>query len=84
MPPTLWSHPVSALPNTSITVLASTLNPPPPFPRALRVPPILRVLQTEGRIAAVELARRIGLSKSPTQARLKRLEETGVITGYRR
>ena len=44
---------------------------------------ILRVLQTEGRIAAVELARRIGLSKSPTQARMKRLEEAGVIAGYR-
>ena len=44
---------------------------------------ILRVLQTEGRIPAVELARRIGLSKSPTQARMKRLEEAGVITGYR-
>ena len=44
---------------------------------------ILRVLATEGRISATELARRIGLSKSPTQARMKRLEETGVITGYR-
>lgn len=44
---------------------------------------ILRELSTEGRISATELARRIGLSKSPTQARLKRLEETGVITGYR-
>jgi Lrp/AsnC family transcriptional regulator, leucine-responsive regulatory protein len=44
---------------------------------------ILRILSVDGRISAVELARRIGLSKSPTQARLKRLEETGVITGYR-
>ena len=44
---------------------------------------ILRILSTEGRISAVELARRIGLSKSPTQARMKRLEELGVITGYR-
>lgn len=43
---------------------------------------ILRVLAVEGRISATELARRIGLSKSPTQARMKRLEETGVITGY--
>jgi Lrp/AsnC family transcriptional regulator, leucine-responsive regulatory protein len=31
----------------------------------------------------VELARRIGLSKSPVQARMKRLEELGVIAGYR-
>ena len=44
---------------------------------------ILRVLSTEGRIAVTELARRIGLSKSPTQTRLKRLEDEGVITGYR-
>lgn len=44
---------------------------------------ILRVLAAEGRVSATELSRRIGLSKSPTQARMKRLEETGVITGYR-
>lgn len=44
---------------------------------------ILRILAVEGRISATELARRIGLSKSPVQARLKRLEEAGVITGYR-
>lgn len=43
---------------------------------------ILRVLATEGRISATELARRVGLSKSPVQARMKRLEESGVITGY--
>ncbi len=44
---------------------------------------ILRILSTEGRISATELARRVGLSKSPVQARLKRLEQSGVITGYR-
>ncbi len=44
---------------------------------------ILRILAVEGRISATELARRIGLSKSPVQARLKRLEDSGVITGYR-
>ncbi len=44
---------------------------------------ILRVLATEGRISAAELARRVGLSKSPVQARMKRLEDSGVITGYR-
>lgn len=44
---------------------------------------ILRTLAAEGRITATELARRIGLSKSPTQARMKRLEDAGVITGYR-
>ncbi|RBI69812.1 proline dehydrogenase transcriptional activator [Roseovarius sp. TE539] len=44
---------------------------------------ILTVLATEGRSSITELARRIGLSKSPTQARLRRLETDGVITGYR-
>jgi Lrp/AsnC family leucine-responsive transcriptional regulator len=44
---------------------------------------ILRVLAVEGRISATELARRIGLSKSSTQARMKRLEDAGIITGYR-
>lgn len=44
---------------------------------------MLRILATEGRVPAVELARRVGLSKSPVQARLKRLEDAGVITGYR-
>ena len=44
---------------------------------------ILRALSADGRISATELARRIGLSKSPTQARMKRLEDAGVITGYR-
>jgi Lrp/AsnC family leucine-responsive transcriptional regulator len=37
----------------------------------------------EGRITVTDLAKRIGLSKSPTQARLRRLEETGVVRGYR-
>ncbi|WP_333714970.1 Lrp/AsnC family transcriptional regulator [Yoonia sp.] len=44
---------------------------------------IIDILGGEGRISVTELARRIGLSKSPTQARLKRLEEAGVIRGYR-
>lgn len=44
---------------------------------------ILSVLAENGRISITDLARRIGLSKSPTQARLRRLEETGVILGYR-
>lgn len=44
---------------------------------------ILRELSSDGRIAVTELARRVGLSKSPVQARLRRLEEGGIITGYR-
>ncbi len=44
---------------------------------------ILSVLAGEGRISITELAGRIGLSKSPTQTRLRRLEDSGVITGYK-
>lgn len=44
---------------------------------------ILREMAADGRISATELSRRIGLSKSPTQARLKRLEDSGIIRGYR-
>jgi Lrp/AsnC family leucine-responsive transcriptional regulator len=44
---------------------------------------ILTVMASDARISVADLARRIGLSKSPTQARLKRLETQGVIRGYR-
>tara|TARA_R110002094_G_scaffold43417_5_gene55534 strand:- start:653 stop:1129 length:477 start_codon:yes stop_codon:yes gene_type:complete len=44
---------------------------------------ILSHLAEDGRISVTELAKRIGLSKTPTQNRLRRLEETGVILGYR-
>ncbi|ROU03374.1 Lrp/AsnC family transcriptional regulator [Histidinibacterium lentulum] len=44
---------------------------------------ILEVLAVEGRISLTELGRRVGLTKSPAQARLKRLEAAGVIRGYR-
>lgn len=44
---------------------------------------ILSVLAKDGRISITDLSKRIGLSKSPTQARLRRLEEQGVILGYR-
>lgn len=44
---------------------------------------ILNELAGEGRLSVTELARRIGLSKSPTQTRLRRLEEAGFIRGYR-
>lgn len=44
---------------------------------------ILAVLAEDGRISITDLAGRIGLSKSPTQARLRRLEASGVILGYR-
>jgi Lrp/AsnC family leucine-responsive transcriptional regulator len=44
---------------------------------------ILRELSLHGRIPITELASRINLSNTPTQARVRRLEEAGVITGYR-
>ena len=43
---------------------------------------ILSALAENGRLSITELAQRIGLSKSPTQARLWRLEHNGVIKGY--
>lgn len=44
---------------------------------------ILDQLSTNGRITITELSRIIGLSKTPCQARIKRLESDGYITGYR-
>ena len=44
---------------------------------------ILDILAVDGRLPITELAQRIGLSKSPTQARLKRLIADGTIRGFR-
>ena len=44
---------------------------------------ILEILVADARIPLTELARAVGLSKTPVAQRLKRLEETGIITGYR-
>lgn len=44
---------------------------------------ILQVLQQDGRISNQELADRIGLSPSPCLRRVRALEESGVISGYR-
>ena len=44
---------------------------------------ILIELQRDGRIPLTELARRVNLSASATTERVRRLEATGVITGYR-
>lgn len=43
---------------------------------------ILAVLQEDGRIPAVELAERIGLSATATGERLRRLQKEGVIAGF--
>ncbi len=43
---------------------------------------ILVEVQQDGRIPVTELARRVNLGASATTERVKRLEATGVITGY--
>lgn len=44
---------------------------------------ILRELQENGRITNVELSRRVGISAPPCLRRVKRLEDAGIIRGYR-
>jgi Lrp/AsnC family leucine-responsive transcriptional regulator len=44
---------------------------------------ILEILQEDGRISNQDLAERIGLSQSPCLRRVRVLEESGLITGYR-
>ena len=44
---------------------------------------ILAELQTDGRLSVTDLAERIGLSVSPCHRRVRALEESGVIRGYR-
>jgi DNA-binding Lrp family transcriptional regulator len=44
---------------------------------------ILRELQDDGRITNVELSRRVGISAPPCLRRVKRLEDAGIIKGYR-
>ena len=43
---------------------------------------ILAILQADSRTTLQELAERVGLSTSPCHRRVKRLEETGVVTRY--
>ncbi len=44
---------------------------------------LLDLLREEGRMPVSELAQRIGLSKTPTQVRLRRLIDQGYILGFR-
>ncbi|MEU4171093.1 Lrp/AsnC family transcriptional regulator [Streptomyces sp. NPDC026665] len=44
---------------------------------------ILFHLREDGRLSNVELARRVGLTPPPCLRRVKRLEEAGIISGYR-
>lgn len=43
---------------------------------------ILDVLAVEGRISITELSARIGLSKTPCQKRVEKLQKSGVIKGF--
>jgi len=44
---------------------------------------IIAQLRADGRISMTELAARVGLSKTPCQLRVKRLQQQGYIRGYR-
>nr|MBA2516291.1 Lrp/AsnC family transcriptional regulator [Solirubrobacterales bacterium] len=44
---------------------------------------LLRELQADARLSLAELGRRVSLSSPAVAERLKRLEQEGVITGYR-
>lgn len=44
---------------------------------------ILSALAADGRLSNVELAAEVGLTPAPCLRRVKRLEASGVITGYR-
>ncbi len=44
---------------------------------------MIEILQGDGRISVSELGRKVGLSQPATSERLKRLEERGIISGYR-
>ena len=43
---------------------------------------ILAILRKDGRITFTDLARQVGLSKTPCQQRVRRLVENGVISGF--
>lgn len=43
---------------------------------------ILAALSADGRMSMATLAAKVGLSKTPVQARVRKLEESGFIRGY--
>lgn len=43
---------------------------------------LVALLQEDGRVSMADLGRRVGLSRTATLARVRRLEEAGVIRGY--
>ncbi len=44
---------------------------------------LIDALQQDGRIAVTELSKRVNLSPTPCTLRMRKLEQTGVIQGYR-
>ena len=44
---------------------------------------MLQILSTDGRIAITDLAKQLGMSKTPCGVRLKRLMRDGYITGFK-
>ncbi|MDF2493422.1 Lrp/AsnC family transcriptional regulator [Sphingomonas sp.] len=44
---------------------------------------IIQVLREDGRLSVTELAKRVGLSKTPCQVRLGRLTDRKIIRGFR-
>jgi Lrp/AsnC family leucine-responsive transcriptional regulator len=44
---------------------------------------ILEALAEDGRMTVTELAQKVGLSKTPTQVRMRRLIDSGYILGFR-
>lgn len=44
---------------------------------------IIDALVANARVPITELARKVGLSKTPVALRIKQMEEAGLITGYR-
>lgn len=44
---------------------------------------VIAILGRDGRMTYTELAQRVGLSKTPCQQRVKRLVDSGLITGFR-
>ncbi|KHK93261.1 Lrp/AsnC family transcriptional regulator [Novosphingobium malaysiense] len=44
---------------------------------------IIAVLRRDGRITVTDLAKEVGMSKTPCQVRMRKLIESGVIRGFR-
>ncbi len=64
--------------------MSSSSSPAEPGPAALDVDrALLAALARDGRASYTDLAERVGLSVSAVHQRVRRLEQRGLITGYR-